>query len=58
MTHAVITALLWFLAVSCGLIAGLYFALSTFVMSALGRIETQAGNRGDELDQRSRREGI
>jgi len=43
MTHEIATVLLWFLAISCGLIAGLYFAFSTFVMSALGRIETQAG---------------
>ncbi|MGV6872214.1 anthrone oxygenase family protein [Pseudochelatococcus sp. B33] len=43
MVHAITTALLWFSAIGCGLIAGLYFAFSTFVMTALGRIEAQAG---------------
>lgn len=36
--HTVITALLWLSAIGCGLIAGLYFAFSTFVMTALGRL--------------------
>jgi hypothetical protein len=34
----VITGLLWFSAIGCGLLAGLYFAFSTFIMTALGRI--------------------
>lgn len=37
------TALLWFSAISCGLLAGLYFAFSTFIMTALGRIDQAAG---------------
>ena len=36
------TLLLWFSAVGCGLLAGLYFAFSTFVMTALGRIDQAA----------------
>lgn len=43
MTHAITTALLWFAAIGCGLLAGLYFAFSAFINSALGRIETPAG---------------
>lgn len=38
-----IAILLWFSAVACGLMAGLYFAFSTFVMQALGSIERTAG---------------
>jgi uncharacterized membrane protein len=30
--------LLWFSAIGCGLLAGIYFAFSTFVMTALARI--------------------
>ena len=36
-------ALLWFSAVGCGLMAGLYFAFSTFIMQALGSIDRPAG---------------
>ena len=35
--------LLWFSAISCGLIAGLYFAFSTFIMTALARIGEAQG---------------
>jgi uncharacterized membrane protein len=35
--------LLWFSAIGCGLLAGLYFAFSTFIMTALGRIDQAAG---------------
>jgi uncharacterized membrane protein len=35
--------LLWFSAVGCGLLAGLYFAFSAFIMMALGRIGQTAG---------------
>jgi uncharacterized membrane protein len=38
MIQPVITGLLWFSAIGCGLLAGLYFAFSTFIMTALGRI--------------------
>ena len=38
MMQPVITGLLWFSAIGCGLLAGLYFAFSTFIMTALGRI--------------------
>lgn len=40
---AVVTALLWFAAIGCGLIGGLYFAFSTFIMTALGRTGAPAG---------------
>lgn len=43
MTHAITTALLWFSAIGCGLLAGLYFSFSAFINSALRRIETSAG---------------
>src|SRR5689334_16899640 len=39
----VTTALLWFSAIACGLIGGLYFAFSTFIIQALGRIPDSAG---------------
>jgi uncharacterized membrane protein len=38
-----ITGLLWFSAIGCGLLAGLYFAFSTFIMTALDRIGQVAG---------------
>lgn len=38
-----VTALLWFSAVSCGLMAGLYFAFSAFIMQALASIDRAAG---------------
>lgn len=37
------TGLLWFSATGCGLMAGIYFAFSTFVMTALGRLDQTAG---------------
>ena len=38
-----IATLLWFSAIACGLMAGLYFAFSTFIMQALGSIDRSAG---------------
>ena len=43
MTQLLISCLLWFAAVGCGLLAGVYFAFSTFIMTALGRIEQAQG---------------
>ena len=43
MTKASITALLWFSAIGCGLMAGVYFAFSGFVMTALSRIDQASG---------------
>ena len=43
MMATIVTALLWFAAIGCGLLAGLYFAFSTFIMTALGRIEQAHG---------------
>lgn len=37
------TGLLWFSALGCGLMAGVYFAFSTFVMTSLGRLDQAAG---------------
>jgi uncharacterized membrane protein len=42
-SQILITCLLWFGAIGCGLLAGLYFAFSTFIMTALGRIEQAQG---------------
>jgi uncharacterized membrane protein len=41
--QALTTALLWFSAIGCGLIGGLYFAFSTFIVTALARIPEPAG---------------
>ncbi|HKU07699.1 MAG TPA: anthrone oxygenase family protein [Bradyrhizobium sp.] len=38
-----VTVLLWVSAIGCGLMAGLYFAFSAFIMTALGRIDQAAG---------------
>lgn len=35
--------LLWASAIGCGLIAGLYFAFSAVIMTALGRLDREAG---------------
>src|SRR5262245_21788263 len=43
MTWLVTCGLLWFSAIGCGLLAGVYFAFSTFVMTALGRIDQAHG---------------
>ncbi|GAB4517300.1 MAG: DUF1772 domain-containing protein [Amphiplicatus sp.] len=43
MVNSVVAVLLWLSAIGCGLVAGLYFAFSTFVMTALGRIDQAAG---------------
>lgn len=43
MTQLVINALLWLCAIGCGMMAGLYFAFSTFIMTALGRIPQAHG---------------
>lgn len=38
MMRLLIEALLWFSAIGCGLLAGLYFAFSVFIMSALANL--------------------
>ena len=43
MIEAAITILLWLCAIGSALIAGLFFAFSTFVMTALGRIGESSG---------------
>ena len=37
------SGLLWFSAIGCALMAGVYFAFSTFIMTALGRLDQAAG---------------
>jgi uncharacterized membrane protein len=43
MTQPIVTALLWFSAIGCGLMAGLYFAFSTFIMTAFERAGQEHG---------------
>jgi uncharacterized membrane protein len=43
MRQLLVSVLLWFSAIGCGLLAGLYFAFSTFIMTALGRIGQTQG---------------
>ncbi len=42
---SLVTGLLWLSAVGCGLLAGLYFAFSVFIMNALSRLDQSAGTR-------------
>lgn len=43
MAGTLVTALLWFSIVACGLLAGLYFTFSAFAMTAFARLDTAAG---------------
>jgi len=43
MRQAFTTGLLWFSALGCGVMAGVYFAFSTFIMTSLGRLDQVAG---------------
>ncbi|MEG3791802.1 anthrone oxygenase family protein [Lysobacter sp. CCNWLW3] len=43
MMDTVISVLLWTGAIGCGLLGGLFFAFSVFIMSALGRIAPASG---------------
>src|SRR5262245_51566353 len=43
MKNAWMTGVLWFSAVGCGVMAGVYFAFSGFVMTALSRIDQASG---------------
>jgi uncharacterized membrane protein len=43
MQQLIVPGLLWFCAIGCGLLGGLYFAFSTFIMTSLGRIGQVAG---------------
>jgi uncharacterized membrane protein len=43
MIEPILFAALWFSALGCGLMAGLYFAFSTFIMTALARIPEPHG---------------
>jgi uncharacterized membrane protein len=39
----IVTIVLWFSALGCGLLGGLYFAFSAFIMTAFAQIEQAAG---------------
>jgi uncharacterized membrane protein len=39
MPDALVTGLLWFAAIGCGVLGGLYFAFSAFIMTAFARID-------------------
>lgn len=43
MAEKMVTLLLWFCAIGSGLVAGLFFAFSTFIMAALAKIAPPAG---------------
>ena len=43
MRQVLMSGLLWFSALGCGVMAGVYFAFSTFIMTALGRLDQAAG---------------
>lgn len=43
MMQPLVTLLLWFALIACGLLAGVYFAFSAFVMAALDQIDRPAG---------------
>lgn len=43
MIQSIFSALLWFSAIGCGLMAGLYFAFSAFIMTALSRVPQAHG---------------
>lgn len=43
MSEPWLSALLWFSALGCGVLAGLFFAFSAFIMRALGRLPPAAG---------------
>ena len=43
MRQVLTTGLLWFSAIGCGLMAGVYFAFSAFIMTSLARIAPAAG---------------
>jgi len=43
MRQVLTSGLLWFSAIGCGLMAGVYFAFSTFIMTSLGRLDQAAG---------------
>jgi uncharacterized membrane protein len=43
MRDTIVKGLLWFSAIGCGLMGGVYFAFSTFVMTALNRLAPAQG---------------
>ena len=43
MRQFLVPGLLWFSAIGCGLLGGVYFAFSAFVMTSLSRIDQAAG---------------
>jgi uncharacterized membrane protein len=43
MRQFLVSGLLWFSAIGCGMVAGLYFAFSTFIMTSFARIAPASG---------------
>ena len=43
MRQVLTSGLLWFSAIGCGVMAGVYFAFSTFIMTSLDRLDQTAG---------------
>jgi len=43
MRQALTSGLLWFSALGCGVMGGVYFAFSSFIMTSLGRLDQAAG---------------
>jgi uncharacterized membrane protein len=43
MAQLLVTGLMWFSVIGCGLMAGVYFAFSTFIMTSFARIAPAAG---------------
>lgn len=43
MTSTITTILLWIATLGCGVIGGVYFAFSAFIMTSLGRIDQSTG---------------
>lgn len=53
MTDMLVTVLLWFCALGCGLLAGLYFAFSAFILQAFDRLgPAQAGAAMNAINER------
>jgi uncharacterized membrane protein len=50
MIHLLNQALLWFSAIGCGLMAGVYFAFSTFIMTSLGRLGPAGATAMNAID--------
>lgn len=43
MRGAFVPGMLWFSAIGCGVMSGIYFAFSTFIMASFARLAPDAG---------------